>query len=249
MLSQPVGPATIQVNVCFSADPYRRMSCRCIDFAFSRCSAGRGETVGEYPAISIEVCKCSFLLDVGHHGRITHAEASVDSTTTPANREPVEKGVFVDYVLLLTQTVRDVLVGRAKAVVGLAAHINESATAPFYLEQARCSLVKPCVRDNNVPYPSMGVRLIELQRIRPRAHHSIRPEAIWICVGSSAPDRRRGHRCCRWPARYTLSPCPSRSIGTVVVRRTCRRNRSRTPACGVWRTGRRIIRCVVALCT
>ena len=72
---------------------------------FQRC---RAENVGEYFALPVEVRKCSFLLDVGHHGRITHAEAPVDPTTTPAIREHGEKGVFVDDVLPLTQAFRAV---------------------------------------------------------------------------------------------------------------------------------------------
>ena len=106
---------------------------------FQRC---RAETVGEYFALPVEVGKCSFLLDVGHHGRITHAETPIDPTTTPAIREHGEKGVFVDDVLPLTQAFRAVLVGRAEAVVRLAAQTYESVTAPFYLEQARVRLSK-----------------------------------------------------------------------------------------------------------
>ena len=106
---------------------------------FQRC---RAETVGEYFALPVEVGKCSFLLDVGHHGRITHAEAPIDHTTTPAIREHGEKGVFIDDVLPLTQTFRAVLVGRAEAVVGLAAQTYESVTTPFYIEQARGPLVE-----------------------------------------------------------------------------------------------------------
>ena len=56
----------------------------------------------------------TYILDVGHHGRITHAEAPVDPTTTPAIREHGEKGVFVDDVLPLTQTFHAVLVGLHK---------------------------------------------------------------------------------------------------------------------------------------
>ena len=65
---------------------------------FQRC---RAETVGEYFALPLEVGKCNFLLGVGHHGRITHAEAPIDPTTTPAIREHGVKGVFVDDVLPL----------------------------------------------------------------------------------------------------------------------------------------------------
>ena len=45
-------------------------------------------------------------------------------------------------MLPLTQPFRAVLVGRAEAVVGLAAQTDESVTAPFYLEQARSMLVE-----------------------------------------------------------------------------------------------------------
>ena len=138
VLPQPVGPATIQVKGCFQRGSMS-MNGRHILLQFQRC---RAETVGEYFALPVEVGKCSFLLDVGHHGRITHAEAPIDPTTTPAIREHGKKGVFVDDVLPLTQTFHAVLVGRAEAVVGLAAQTDESVTAPFYLEQARVRLSK-----------------------------------------------------------------------------------------------------------
>ena len=142
VLPQPVGPATIHVKWCFqrgSMSMNELSSGRHILLQFQRC---RAETVGEYFALPVEVVKCSFLLDVGHHGRITHAEAPVDPTTTPAIREHGEKGVFVDDVLPLTQTFRAVLVRRAEAVVGLAAQTDDSVTAPLYLEQARGQLVE-----------------------------------------------------------------------------------------------------------
>ena len=120
---------------------------------FQRC---RAETIGEYFALPVEVGKCSFILDVCHHGRITHEETSVDPTTTPVIREHGEKGVFVDDVLLLSQTFRAVLVGRAEAVVGIASQTNESFTSPFYIEQA-CRT--PCVRGNTILWPSTSVRL------------------------------------------------------------------------------------------
>ena len=107
----------------------------------------RAQSVGEDFAFWVEVGKCSFLLDVGHHGRITHAETPIDPTTTPAIREHGEKGVFVDDVLPLTQAFRAVLVGRAEAVVRLAAQTYESVTAPFYLEQARGPLVESLACD------------------------------------------------------------------------------------------------------
>ena len=63
----------------------------------------RAQSVGEDFAFWVEVGKCSFLLDVGHHGRITHAEAPIDPTTTPAIREHGEKGVFVDDVVTFAE--------------------------------------------------------------------------------------------------------------------------------------------------
>ena len=108
---------------------------------FQRC---RAETVGEYFALPVEVGKCSFLLDVGHHGRITHAEAPIGPTTTPAIREHGKKGVFVDDVLPLTQTFRAVLVGRAEAVVGLAAQTDESVTAPNRCGGEGCPSRRSC---------------------------------------------------------------------------------------------------------
>ena len=107
----------------------------------------RAQSVGEDFAFRVEVGKCSFLLDVGHHGRITHAEAPIDPTTTPAIREHGEKGVFVDVVVTFAEAFRAVLVSRAGAVVRLAAQTYESVTAPFYLEQARGPLVESLACD------------------------------------------------------------------------------------------------------
>ena len=141
VLPQPVGPATIHVKGCFQRGSMsmNEVSCgRHILLQFQRC---RAETVGEYFALPVEVGKSSFLLDVGHHGRNTHAEAPVDPTTTPAIREHGEKGIFVGDVLPLTQSFRAVLIGRADAVVCLAAQTDESVTTPFYPEEARGPLV------------------------------------------------------------------------------------------------------------
>ena len=68
VLPQPVGPATIQVKGCFqrgSMSMNELSSGRHILLQFQR---SRAETVGEYFALPVEVGKCSFLLDVGHHG-------------------------------------------------------------------------------------------------------------------------------------------------------------------------------------
>ena len=192
VLPQPVGPAMIQVKGCFqrgSMSMNELSSGRHILLQFQRC---RAETVGEYVALPVDAGKCSFILDVGHHGRITHAEAPVDPITTPAIREHGEKGVFVDDVLPLTQTFRAVFVGLAEEVVGTAAQTNESVTAPFYIEQARGPLVeKPCVRGNTTLWPSTSIRLYGRRRILPRDRRSFRPGAIETCSGSSVRGARK----------------------------------------------------------
>ena len=91
----------------------------------------------------------------------------------------------------------------------------------------------------------MGHRLFEHGHNRLRVIRNIRPEANGICVGGSAHDYLpwRVHRCFRQPAQCMPSLCPSRSTETSVVLCICIQSRSRTVACVVWRTGRRISMC------
>ena len=192
VLPQPVGPATIHVKGCFqrgSMSTNELSPGRHILLQFQRC---RAETVGEYFALPVEVGKCSFLLDVGHHGRITHAEAPIDPTTTPAIREHGKKGVFVDDVVPLTQTFRAVLVGRAEAVVGLAAQTDESVTAPLYLEQARGPLVESlacyatrfCGRPRASGYTGADVFFLVIVTTFGREPLRPVPEVVFTVLGS-----------------------------------------------------------------
>ena len=107
----------------------------------------RAQSVGEDFPLRIEVGKCSFLLDVGHHGRITHAEAPIDPATATTICQNGEERVLVNVVVTFAEAFRAVLVGNAEAVVRLAAQTYESVTAPFYLEQARGPLVESLARD------------------------------------------------------------------------------------------------------
>ena len=76
-----------------------------------------------------------------------HPETAVEPATAAAIRQHVQESVLVNVVLALIQAFRAVLVGRAEAVVRLAAQTYESVTAPFYLEQARGPLVVRLARD------------------------------------------------------------------------------------------------------
>ena len=192
VLPQPVDPATIHVKGCFQRGPMSMnelSSGRHILLQFQRC---RADTVGEYFALPVEVGKCCFLLDVGHHGRITHAEAPVDPTTTPAIREHGEKDFFVDDVLPLTQTFRAVLVGRAEAVVGLAAQIDESVIAPFYLEKARrplveslaCEATRLCGRPRASGYTGAHVFFLVIVTAFDREPLRPVPEVVFAVLGS-----------------------------------------------------------------
>ena len=156
---------------------------------FQRC---RAETVGENFALPIEVGKCSFLLDVGHHGRITHAEAPVDPTTTPAFREHGERGVFVDDVLPITQNFRAVLVGRAEALVRIAAQTNESVTAPVYIEHAlgplveslACEATRLCGRPRASDYTGTYVFFFVIIAAFGREPFRPVPEVVFAVLGS-----------------------------------------------------------------
>ena len=71
-----------------------------------------------------------------------HPETAVDPATAAAIRQHCEERVLVNVVVTFAEAFRAVLVGRAEAVVRLAAQTYESVTAPFYLEQARVRLSK-----------------------------------------------------------------------------------------------------------
>ena len=71
-----------------------------------------------------------------------HPETAVDPATAAAIRQHCEERVLVNVVVTFAEAFRAVLVGRAEAVVRLAAQTYESVTAPFYLEQARGPLVE-----------------------------------------------------------------------------------------------------------
>ena len=76
-----------------------------------------------------------------------HPETAVDPATAAAIRQHCEERVLVNVVVTFAEAFRAVLVGRAEAVVRLAAQTYESVTAPFYLEQARGPLVESLACD------------------------------------------------------------------------------------------------------
>ena len=76
-----------------------------------------------------------------------YTKTAVDPATAAAIRQHCEERVLVNVVVTFAEAFRAVLVGRAEAVVRLAAQTYESVTAPFYLEQARGPLVESLACD------------------------------------------------------------------------------------------------------
>ena len=107
----------------------------------------RAQSVGEDFPLRIEVGERSTFLHVRHHRRIVHPETAVDPATAAAIRQHCEERVLVNVVVTFAEAFRAVLVGRAEAVLRLAAQTYESVTAPFYLEQARGPLVESLACD------------------------------------------------------------------------------------------------------
>ena len=76
-----------------------------------------------------------------------YTKAPVNPATASPIRQHCEERVLVNVVVTFAEAFRAVLVGRAEAVVRLAAQTYESVTAPFYLEQARGPLVESLACD------------------------------------------------------------------------------------------------------
>ena len=71
-----------------------------------------------------------------------HAKAPIESTTAPSFCQHGEESVLVIVVVTFAQTVRAILVGGTKTVVGVDAQTDKSVSAPFYLEQPQRPLVE-----------------------------------------------------------------------------------------------------------
>ena len=92
----------------------------------------------------------------------------------------------------LTQTFRAVLVGRAEAVVGLAAQTYESVTTPFYLEQARgplveslaCEATRFCGRPRASGYTGSDVFFLVIVTAFGREPLRPVPEVVFAVLGS-----------------------------------------------------------------
>ena len=69
-------------------------------------------------------------------------KAPIEPTTTLSVCEHGEESVLVNVVVTFAQTIRAIIVGGTKTVVGLAAQTDESLYAPFYFEQSRRPLVE-----------------------------------------------------------------------------------------------------------
>ena len=80
-------------------------------------------------------------LHVRQHGRLTHPEPAVLSTSAPTVGEHHHKRVLVDVVVSFAQSFGAVFVSGSKTIVRLASQPHKPVSGPFHHEQTRCPLI------------------------------------------------------------------------------------------------------------
>ena len=101
----------------------------------------RAHPVLVHHAFGIEVGESRSFLNVSQHGRVTHSEPAVLSTSAPTVGEHLQESVFVDVVVTFAQSFGDVFVGGSETILRLATQPHEPVTGPLHLEQNRCPLI------------------------------------------------------------------------------------------------------------
>ena len=101
----------------------------------------RAHPVLVHHAFGIEVGESRSFLHVRQHGRVTHPEPAVLSTSAPPAGEHLQERVLVEVVVTFAQSFGAVFVGGSETIVRLAAQPHEPVAGPFHLEQTRCPLV------------------------------------------------------------------------------------------------------------
>ena len=101
----------------------------------------RAHPVLVHHAFGVEVGESSSFLHVRQHGRVTHPEPAVLSTSAPTVGEHLQERVLVDVVVTFAQSFGAVFVGGSETIVSLATQPHEPVTGPLHLEQTRCPLV------------------------------------------------------------------------------------------------------------
>ena len=95
-----------------------------------------------YHAFGVEVGEGRPFLYVRQHGRVTHPEPAVHSTSAPTVGEHLQERVLVDGVVTFAHSFGAVLVGSFEAILRLAAQPHEPVTGPLDIEQTHCSLIE-----------------------------------------------------------------------------------------------------------
>ena len=85
----------------------------------------RAHPVLVHHAFGVEVGDSHSFLHVRQHGRVTHPEPAVLSTSAPTVGEHLQKHVLVDVVVTFAQSFGAVFVGRSETIVRLATQPHE----------------------------------------------------------------------------------------------------------------------------
>ena len=100
-----------------------------------------GHPVLVHHALGVAVVEGRPFLHVRQHGRVTHPEHAVLSTSVPMDGEHVQERVLVHLVVTFPQYCGAVLVGGSKTIIRLAVQTHEPVTVPLHVEQIRCHFV------------------------------------------------------------------------------------------------------------
>ena len=100
----------------------------------------RAHPVLEHHAFGVEVGEGRPFLHVRQHGRLTHPEPAVLSTSAATVGEHVQERILVDVVVTFAQSFGAVFVSGSETIVRLAAQLHKPVTGPLHLEQTRYAL-------------------------------------------------------------------------------------------------------------
>ena len=178
----------------------------------------RAHPVLVHHAFGVEVGESRSFLHVRQHGRVTHPEPAVLSTSAPTVGEHLQERVLVDVVVTFAQSFGAVFVGGSETIVRLATQPHEHVTGPLHLEQTRCPLVvRPARR------PTVYWR-VDSACTRSDGRRNIRTATIRSSAGSNVlvVPGSRGRRRTRRPRPNRRNLYPSRSTEKEGAPGTCR---------------------------
>ena len=183
----------------------------------------RAHPVLVHHAFGVEVGESRSFLHVRQHGRVTHPEHAVLSTSAPTVGEHLQERVLVDVVMTFAQSFGAVFVGGSETIVRLATQPHEPVTGPLHLEHTRCPLVVRPARLTAHLVAAVYWR-VDSARTRSDGRRNIRTATIRIDVGNNVlvVPGSRGRRRTRRPRPNRRSLYPSRSTEKEGAPGTCR---------------------------